>query len=184
MAKVLIPLAEGFEEIEAMAIMDVLSRAGIEITVAGLSSLEVKGANTGLSIKVPVLLDGVDAKDYDMIVLPGGLPGSEHLAKSKKVKELLREFDAKNKIVGAICAAPLALNEAGVLKENYTCYPSYEKNIKKEGYTDKQKVIIDDNVMTSRGPGTAICFALEIVKKLSGEQKYNQLKAGLLADYC
>ena len=184
MAKVLIPLAEGFEEIEAMAIMDVLSRAGIKITVAGLSSLEVKGANTGLSIKVPVLLDDVDAKDYDMIVLPGGMPGSEHLAKSKKVKELLKEFDAKNKIVGAICAAPLALNEAGVLKENYTCYPSYEKNIKKEGYTDKQKVVIDNNVMTSRGPGTAICFALEIVKKLAGEQKYNQLKAGLLADYC
>ena len=184
MAKVLVPLAEGFEEIEAISIIDVLKRAGIDVTVAGLTDKEVTGAYAKIPMITDILLKDVNIDEYDMMVLPGGLPGAEYLAKSDLVKELLRKMDDKNKMVGAICAAPWALNEAGVLKDKYTCYPSFEANIKDEGYTDAQKVVTDQNVMTSRGPGTAICFALEIVKKLAGEEIYNNLKSGLLADYC
>jgi len=91
----------------------------------------------------------------------------------------------EGKEIGAICAAPYALNKAGVLKDHYTCYPTVEEEIKKEGYmADSQMVVEDQNIMTSRGPATALCFALEIVKKLEGETKYNALKEGLLATYC
>ena len=94
-------------------------------------------------------------------------------------------MDAKGKQIAAICAAPFALNKAGVLKQNYTCYPSVEEQIREKGYQgDSSMVVEDDNVMTSRGPATAICFALEIVKKLKGEKTFNALKSGLLATYC
>jgi len=185
MAKVLVPLANGFEEIEAMSIIDVLSRAGIEVVVAGLKKREVEGSNTGLKVIAHTVLDEVDVSSLDMIVLPGGLPGSEHLAKSDKVKAIINELNAKNKPVGAICAAPWALKEAGVLEgKQHTNYPGFESHTGKEGYVADKKVVIDGNVVTSRGPGTAICFALEIVKMLVNDETYNQLKEGLLADFC
>ncbi len=185
MAKVLVPLADGFEEIEAMAIIDVLNRAGNEVTVAGLFGNEVEGANSGLKVKVPVLLKDVKVEDYDIMVLPGGLPGAEHLAKSELVQSYIKTLNEKGKMVGAICAAPWALKEAGVLEgKKHTNYPGFEEKTGVEGYVPDQKVVIDGNVVTSRGPGTAICFALELVKLLNGEETYKQLKEGLLADYC
>lgn len=185
MAKILVPLADGFEEIEAMAIVDVLKRAGNDVVVAGLFDNEVEGANTGLKILVHDLLKDVNIDDFDMIVLPGGLPGAEHLAKSELVQEYIKKMNEKGKLVGAICAAPWALKEAGVLEgKKHTNYPGFEEKTGKEGYIENQKVVIDGNVVTSRGPGTAICFALEIVRKLNGEDTYKQLKEGLLADYC
>lgn len=94
-------------------------------------------------------------------------------------------MDKKSKLIGAICAAPFALNSAGVLKNRYTCYPSIEEQIKKEGYMgDSAMVVEDENIMTSRGPATAICFALKIVKKLKGDEVYEMLRGGLLATYC
>ena len=185
MAKVLVPLANGFEEIEAMSIIDVLSRAGIEVVVAGLEKREVEGSNTGLKVIAHTVLDEVDVESLDMVVLPGGLPGSEYLAKSEKVKSIIKALSEKNKPVGAICAAPWALKEAGILEgKKHTNYPGFESHTGKDGYIADQKVVIDDNVVTSRGPGTAICFALEIVKMLQGEETYNQLREGLLADFC
>ncbi|BCD59973.1 MULTISPECIES: DJ-1 family glyoxalase III [unclassified Nitratiruptor] len=185
MANVLVPLADGFEEIEAMAIIDVLSRAGNNVTVAGLFDNEVEGANTGLKVLVHTLLKDVEIDEYDLMVLPGGLPGAEHLAKSELVQEMIRKMNEKGKYVGAICAAPWALKEAGVLEgKKHTNYPGFEEKTGEEGYVADQKVVIDGNVVTSRGPGTAICFGLELVRLLNGEETYKQLKAGLLADYC
>jgi len=185
MSKVLVPLADGFEEIEAMSIIDVLSRGGVDVVVAGLEKREVEGSNTGLKFIAHTVLDEVDVSSLDMVVLPGGLPGSEHLAKSQKVKEIIKELHDADKPVGAICAAPWALKEAGVLDgKKHTNYPGFESHTGVEGYISDQKVVIDDKVVTSRGPGTAICFALEIVKMLQGDETYAQLKEGLLADYC
>ncbi len=183
--KVLVPLAGEFEEIEAVSIIDVLRRAEIEVVVASLNAVMlVKGAN-GISIEADVEVRDVNADELDMIVLPGGWGGTHALADDKNVQNLLREMDAKGKNIGAICAAPFALNKAGVLKEKYTCYPSVEEEIKKEGYMgDKMMVVEDANVMTSRGPATAICFALAIVKKLKGQERYDAIKSGLLANYC
>lgn len=180
MAKVIIPLANGFEEIETMTLIDVLRRADIKVQTAGLDKKILKGAH-GVEIKADSLLESANSDDFDMIVLPGGLPGAEYLAKSEKVKSLLKEFDAKDKLIGAICAAPWALGEADVLKQSYTCYPSFEKTVAKDGYNPNKDVVIDKNILTSRGPATAMTFALAIVKELCGDKVYSEVKSGLLA---
>ncbi len=183
MATVCVPLAKGFEEIEAVSLIDVMRRGGIEVIVAGVNEELVTGAN-GITVKADTDIKNVVAEDLDMVVLPGGWEGTRNLAENPIVQELLKEMKAKEKIVGAICAAPFALKAAGVLSEHYTCYPSVEKEIGEEGYTDREKVVIDGNVMTSRGPGTALCFGLAIVRELVGEETYQSLREGLLADYC
>jgi len=185
MSRVLVPLACGFEEIEAVSIIDVLRRAEIEVLVTSLDENSlVKGAN-GITLKADFEMKDIDSNEIDMIVLPGGWDGTHALADDENVQRILKEMDAKGKNIGAICAAPFALNKAGVLKKNYTCYPSVEDDIKKDGYQgDNSMVVEDENVITSRGPATAICFALEIVRKLKGEDMYEMLKGGLLATYC
>ena len=185
MSKVLVPLAAGFEETEAVSIIDVLRRAEIEVLVASLNdNMLVKGANN-IVIQTDLHVKDVRADELDMVVLPGGWGGTHALAEDENIQRLLREMDAKGKNIGAICAAPFALNVAGVLKEKYTCYPSVEEQIRQEGYMgDKEMVVEDANVMTSRGPGTALCFGLAIARKLKGEETYKALKEGLLATYC
>jgi len=183
MAKVCIPLATGFEDIEAITLIDVIRRGGIEVVTAGVGREIIESAHN-VRVIADTTIDKVSADEFDLVVLPGGLPGATNLAKSEEVKNLLRAMDEKGKYVGAICAAPIALKEAGVLKDTYTAYPGWESNIRKEGYISDQKVVEDKNVLTSKGPATAICFGLEIVKKFAGIETYNQLKAGLLADFC
>lgn len=182
MSKIMIPLAKGFEEIEAVALIDVLRRAGIDVLVAGVGAAKVSGAHN-IEISTQCLVSEVQSDDLEMILLPGGWDGTKILAEDEDVQRLLREMDAKKKLIGAICAAPYALNKAGVLKHNYTCYPGVEKEIREEGYTE-DKIVTDDNVMTSRGPGTAICFALAIVERVQGRESAQSLKKGILADYC
>ena len=185
MAKVLVPLANGFEEIEAVSIIDVLRRAEIEVVVAALDSNKlVTGAN-GIKIEADTSIPNVDVESLDMVVLPGGWGGTHALADDENVQAILKQMDQKGKNIGAICAAPFALDKAGVLKEKFTCYPSVENDIQHEGYMgDASMVVEDQNVMTSRGPGTALCFGLSIVRKLKGEETYTMLKEGLLATYC
>jgi len=185
MPRVLVPIATGFEEIEAVSIIDVMRRAGIEVIMGALDDkLLVKGAN-GITVQTDRSIAGIIADELDMIVLPGGWDGTNALAKDAGVQSLLKEMDAKGKNIGAICAAPFALYTAGVLKEGYTCYPSVEEQIKVAGYQgDTSAVVQSGNIMTSRGPGTAICFGLAIVKKLVGDEAYKGLRGGLLAQYC
>ncbi|MDP3464440.1 MAG: DJ-1/PfpI family protein [Sulfuricurvum sp.] len=185
MPRVLVPIATGFEEIEAVSIVDVLRRGGIDVIMGALDeTLLVKGAN-GITVQCDRCMDGLTADDLDMIVLPGGMGGTKALAHDHGVQLLLKEMDAKGKNIGAICAAPYALYTAGVLKEGYTCYPSVEDEIKLAGYQgDKSAVVETANVMTSRGPATAICFGLAIVKKLVGDEAYERVRGGLLAEYC
>lgn len=185
MPKVILPIAEGFEEIEAITIVDVLRRAEITVSMVALeATMQVTGAN-GISVVCDDTISNYSADTIDMIILPGGWEGTNRLAEDAKVQQLLKDMDAKDKSIAAICAAPYALHTAGVLKQNFTCYPSAEEKIRLKGYQgDAQKVVEDANIMTSRGPGTSICFALAIVKKLKGETIYEGLRAGLLAEYC
>ncbi len=185
MSKVLVPLAKGFEEIEAVSIIDILRRAEINVMVASLNeTVLVQGAN-GIRIQTDFQVKDVSVNELDMIALPGGWDGTYALSDDENVQRLLKEMDAKGKNIAAICAAPYALNIAGVLKDKYTCYPSVEDEIKREGYQGDTAMVVEDaNIMTSRGPATAICFALEIVKKLKGEEIYNTVKSGVLATYC
>lgn len=183
MAKILVPLAKGFEEIEAISIIDVCRRAEIEVVVAGVNSTSVLGAN-GITVNADVLLEDIKNDTFNMIVLPGGVEGTNILAEDQTIQNMLKDQYSNNELVGAICAAPIALHKAGALNENYTCYPSCETSIRQEGYSTQNAVVKDGNVITSRGPGTAICFGLSIVKELVGDETYEALKAGLLADFC
>lgn len=179
MSKVIVLLTAGFEEIEAITVVDVLRRANIEVVLGALEALHVKGAH-GVQIIADALLSDIDTTTFDMVVLPGGLPGATNLAKDTRVIKLLQDFDAKGKAIAAICAAPLALKVAGVLKNHYTCYPSFENHIQHEGYTPKSDVVCDENITTSRGPSTAMNFALSLVETLCSIKVVQNLEKDLL----
>lgn len=185
MPKVLVPIATGFEEIEAVSVIDVLRRGGIEVVIGSLSeALMVKGAH-GIMIQADRPMAGLSADELDMIVLPGGWGNTKILASDEGVQTLLKAMDKQGKGIGAICAAPYALEAAGVLKNGYTCYPGIEDDLSTDGFVgDKHAVVESSNVMTSRGPATAICFGLAIVKKLIGHAAYEKVRDGLLAEYC
>ena len=140
---VLIPLANGFEEIEAVTIIDVLRRGGIEVIIGylGASNL-VLGAN-GITIQGDIQIKDVVINMLDMIVLPGGWSGTKTLATDETTQNILKLMDKKNKLIGAICAAPFALHSAGVLKHNYTCYPSVENEIRVEEQMSKVVILVD-----------------------------------------
>ena len=180
MPKMLVPLAEGFEEIEAITIIDVCRRGGIDVTVAGVTGMTIKGGQ-GIEVAADCLIDSVDINSYDMITLPGGLAGTLVLSKSENVQSILKQMKEQGKYIGAICAAPLALHTADVLNKDFTCYPSIENQIRLDGYHHDQSTIIDGTVMTSQGVGTAIDFALKIVRKLQGESLFKALKESILA---
>jgi len=179
MSKVLVPLATGFEEIETTTIIDLLRRAQIEVVSACLDRRRVIGAH-GVKILADKHINDIDYREFDMIVLPGGLPGATNLKNSSKVQELLGKFDNDNKFIGAICAAPIALDTAKILKRAYTCYPSIEEEIMTDGYIDSEDVVSDQNIITSKGPATAFSFALDLITKLAGEEKALEVKQGLL----
>ena len=181
MKRVAVIFANGFEEIEALSVVDILRRADIDALCVGLDRALVVGAH-GVSVKVDLLLSELREIELDAIVLPGGLPGAQNLADSKELGEILRRFDDNGKLICAICAAPMALAKAGVLKDAFTCYPGFETNVRadKNGYISDKNVICDHNIMTSRGPATAMEFALEIVKELNGTSSYESVRDGLL----
>jgi 4-methyl-5(b-hydroxyethyl)-thiazole monophosphate biosynthesis len=183
MSKVLVPLAKGVEELEAVALIDVMRRGGIEVTTVSLVEERlVEGAN-GITLQTDNVLANVNSDGFDMLVLPGGWDGTYALADSQEIIALVQSFK-ESKIVGAMCAAPFVLKKAGVLGENYTCYPGAVEEINHPGYTDAQKVITDGNVMTSQGPGTAACFGLAIVERLMGKAPMQAVKDGMLLGYC
>ena len=181
MPKVLIPLADGFEEIEALTVTDVLRRVGIDVVLAGLRTGHVVSARK-VSVIPDDIIDTLKSDDFDMIVLPGGQPGTTNLNADARVKRLLKEFDNAGKPIGAICAATTVLSEAGLIKDKrVTSYPSYSDKLGDAQYEDKA-VVIDGNIITSQGPGTAIAFALAIVSRLSGNHSAAEVAKAMLVD--
>lgn len=182
MAKVVIAIANGFEEIEAVSIIDVLRRAQIAVTIAAVETKQLIGTHN-IKIEADCMINEIDSKDFDMVILPGGLPNAFTLADSHEVQKLVKELKNADKYVTAICAAPYALHKADVLNENFTCYPSFEQKIRTNGYHENKNVVLDGKVITSRGPATAMEFALELVKVLKGEESFTNLKNELLANF-
>jgi len=169
MAKVLVPLAQGCEELEAVTIIDLLRRAGIEVVTAGLSGGAVT-CSRGVVIMPDHVLDAVLEDDFDMIILPGGQPGADNLDADPRIQQKIRQMAVGGKYVAAICAAPKVLASAGVLQgKQATSYPGVidAMDLPDTDYLD-QAVVIDDKVVTSRGPGTAMDFALTLIDKLAG----------------
>jgi len=183
MTTILIPLATGFEEIEAVTLIDILRRADIKVITTSLHDLEVTGANN-ITIKADRYIQTMTSDEIDMILLPGGWGGTNILAEDNCVQDLIQEMKKNDKIIGAICAAPFALDKAGVLKGKFTCYPSVQDEISNKNYIDNLKVVEDNNIITSQGPATAMCMGLYLVKKFAGIDTYNKIKSGLLADFC
>ena len=170
MKRVLVPLAEGFEEVEAVTVVDLLRRANLDVRTAALAGRRVTGSH-GITLEADLELDGVRAADYDMIVLPGGMPGADHLKKDARVVGLLREFASTGRYAAAICAAPGVLAHAGLLDgREATSYPGFLGQDSAAGIRlSDAPVVIDGKVVTSRGPGTAIDFALALIALLEGQ---------------
>jgi len=256
--KIAVILADGFEEIEAITLIDILRRADANVKIVGLSAKNIRGAHgikieadeifddvfsrenidenidacakplnpardlnqdtkeqileanspkstSGCSVKQTPNLDENLIDDFDAIFLPGGLPGAKFLAQSKKLGVVLRKFSAQGKKIGAICAAPWALASAGVLRGEFVCYPGFEKqvlsandefmhiqngeknsqicaeNLQNElKFCGDKNVVINGNIFTSKGPATAMEFALILVREICGERKYSEIKSDLL----
>jgi len=181
MKKICIPLANGFEEVEAVTIIDICRRAEIEVTIAGVEGLNISGSHN-IKVTADIEIQNINPNEFDMIVLPGGLPGAETLANNPIVQKILKEQKSKNGLIGAICAAPYALHKAGVLDGEYTCYPSWENKINLDNYQSDENIVTDGNIITSKGVGTSLCFALELVKILKGPKVYRDISNAVLAD--
>eukprot|EP01057_Protomagalhaensia_wolfi_P002328 Protomagalhaensia_wolfi_Nauph_80__2327@NODE_2525_length_1067_cov_802_155642_g1978_i0_p1_GENE_NODE_2525_length_1067_cov_802_155642_g1978_i0NODE_2525_length_1067_cov_802_155642_g1978_i0_p1_ORF_typecomplete_len202_score50_29DJ1_PfpI/PF01965_24/2_1e31ThiJ_like/PF17124_5/0_99ThiJ_like/PF17124_5/0_075Catalase_C/PF18011_1/0_061B12binding/PF02310_19/0_052_NODE_2525_length_1067_cov_802_155642_g1978_i0303908 len=188
--------ADGFEEIEAVTPCDVLARAGFEVTVVGVTGSEVKGAHKGVKLHADITIDQAKTKVYDVLVvssycvtteplqLPGGMPGSKHLAESADVVEMAKKQKAEGRWVAAICASPaMTLHQKGVMdaSQKGVCYTAMGKDMG-GNYLSDEKITthVDNKIITSRGPGTAMEFALTIVKLVAGESKAKEVAGALL----
>lgn len=180
MANVLVPLAQGCEELEAVTIIDLLRRAGINVITVGLDEQPVR-ASRGTVLIPDTNLDAVMQHEFEMIVLPGGLPGADNLNSDPRIHRLLKQMTAANKYTAAICAAPKVLATAGLLNGKHaTSYPGSIDGIETVDMTyEQQAVVIDGKLITSRGPGTAMDFALTLIEQLAGKDKRDEVEAPL-----
>lgn len=180
----LVPIAEGCEEIELVTIVDVLRRAGVEVTVASANrdqKLQIT-ASRGVKITADMMLDDCAQNHYDLIAVPGGLPGAEHLAEHPVLDLMLRDQAAQGKLFAAICAAPaLVLAPKGLLLDKIaTCYPNFQQALEAKEVDSAARVVVDGNCITSQGPGTALDFALELVEQLCGLVKREEVGAPMV----
>ncbi|MCG7871527.1 MAG: DJ-1/PfpI family protein [Candidatus Thiodiazotropha lotti] len=180
MARVLVPLAQGCEELEAVTITDLLTRAGVTVVTAGLDENPVK-ASRGVTLLPDTTLDDVNADEFDMVVLPGGLPGADYLDADPRIHAILKQLHQQGKYTAAICAAPKVLAGAGLLDgRQATSYPGVLDGMNLPQVDVKSDAVIsDEKVITSRGPGTAMDFALELIEKLQGREMRNEVEQGL-----
>jgi 4-methyl-5(b-hydroxyethyl)-thiazole monophosphate biosynthesis len=178
--KVLVPLADGTEEIEAMTLIDVLRRAGAEVTVAGVASREITAAH-GVGLLADKLIAECTDEIFDMIALPGGMPGSENLRKSKPLADLLVKQQKEDRWYAAICAAPaVVLAPLGLLVNRHaTCFPGFTDRLQGATASD-DRVVVDGRCITSKGPGSAMEFAVTLVSVLFGKAKADEVAAALL----
>jgi len=181
--RVLVPLAAGFEELEAVTVIDLLRRAQIEVVTAGLEEGPVR-ASRGTVVVPDMVLDAVMGQEFDMIVLPGGQPGANHLDADERVHELLRRHHAQDRFAAAICAAPKVLANAGLLDgRSATSYPGA---VTMQDFPQVKvidvPVVVDGKVITSRGPGTAMDFALQLIELLVDKARRDEVEAALVRE--
>ncbi len=182
MKKVFIFFAEGFEEIEAITPVDVLRRAGIEVITVSVTGKHVVTGSHNIKITTDTLIGIIKDEQADMLILPGGMPGALNLNSNETLKEMIRKHSDKGKQVGAICAAPLVLGEMGLLEnKTATCYPGFEDRLKGAEVTTNP-VETAGNIVTGKGVGAAMKFALEIVAQLKDEKTADELAARMVVE--
>ncbi|CAM2067795.1 DJ-1/PfpI family protein [Sulfidibacter corallicola] len=178
MSQVLVPLADGFEEIEAISVIDLLRRSQIEVTVAGVSGRSAMGAHQ-IAVQTDATLDEVVERPFDMVVLPGGMPGAQTLRENGQLAHKIKAMNDEGKWIAAICAAPMALAAAGVLVgRRATSYPGFLDEFEDVRQTGAP-VERDDRIITARGPGAAMDFALTLIEVLAGKETRDTIEAGL-----
>ncbi len=181
MGKILIPLAPGFEEIEAVTNIDVLRRAGLDVLTAGLGSKEIMGDH-GIKIEADTEISEVSSDHLSAVVLPGGMPGAANLRDNAHLLKIIKEVYAADKLCAAICAAPMVLEAAGILEgKNATSYPGFDKEMPSCNYQE-ERVVIDENIITGRGPGVAMEFAMAVVEHLLDAKERAQLEEAMLVN--
>jgi len=180
MGTVYVFLAEGFEEIEALSVVDILRRAGINTKTISITGNNVVSGAHGIPVVADKNFDEESFAKAEMLVLPGGMPGASGLDAHKGLRELILNFDKANKPLAAICAAPLVYGNLGLLKgKQVTCYPGFEKFL--EGAVLTNKAVVKDGLfITANGPGAALSFALEIVNHFLGKEKVDELVKGMM----
>ncbi len=178
--KAYVLLAEGFEEIEAITPIDVLRRAGIDVITLSISREKSVIGAQNIEVVADDILENHLNEVPDIIITPGGLPGSEHLKNSELVQMIIKRQHSENKYIASICASPIALERAGVIKDKtFTCYPGFETQINSGTYSGNS-VEIDGNIITAKGPGVAMDFSLKIVETLIGKEISEQLRTGMI----
>lgn len=180
--KVIIILADGFEEIEAVTVIDILRRGDIDVSIAGLGAKIIRGSH-GIGITVDKIF-GEIKDDFDGCILPGGMPGAVNLSNSKEVNEFIKKMNSKGKLIAAICAAPaIVLGASGVLdNKTATCYPGMQDKFSRSTTYKNTAVVIDGNIITSQGPATAFEFAFKIMEQLAGSNVMQEVRTHTLAD--
>ncbi|MZH03627.1 MAG: DJ-1/PfpI family protein, partial [Nitrospinae bacterium] len=170
MKTVVVPIAPGFEEIETITVVDILRRAGARVSLAGTEEGPLKGSR-GIHVMPDESLDNILDKEFDLIVLPGGQPGTDNLRNDARVSQLLKKMDGLRKSIAAICAAPLILMDAEILgNHTITSHPSVKSDLKDIAYKDN-RVVVDGHIITSKSPGTAMEFSLKLVEILFGHER-------------
>jgi 4-methyl-5(b-hydroxyethyl)-thiazole monophosphate biosynthesis len=184
MKQVIVPLAQGFEEIETVTVVDILRRAGVSVTIAGVGAGAPPAAiegRSGISVVPDRPIAEIQASEFDMLVLPGGLKGTQALQQDPHVTRLLRAFRDADRYIAAICAAPAVLAAHGMIAgRRLTSHPSVKDQLAGAIY-DEGRVVVDGRLVTSRGPGTAMEFAMALVEILEGKQKVDEVNQGVLA---
>jgi len=179
--KVLIPIANGSEELEAVTIVDCLRRAGADVVVASVTSSKTVTASRAVLLTADVLITEVSGQQYDLIVLPGGMPGADNLRDSEILIQMLQQQAESGRFYAAICASPaVVLSHHNLLKgKNATCYPSMLTNLPD---AVDEKVVVDGNCITSQGPGTAIAFSLKLIELLYSKETSDEVARAMLVD--
>ena len=178
MKKVLVTLAPGFEEIETITVVDILRRAGARVTIASTVPGIIEGSRS-IKIAPDDMLETIMDKEFDLIFLPGGQPGTENLKNDLRVVKLLQKMQDQEKYISAICAAPTILQKAGIVKNrSITCHPSFKTQF--DTYVD-DRVVIDGKLVTSQSPGTAMELALKLVEILFGVGRMKKVNSGVIA---
>ena len=178
--KVVMPIAQGFEEIEAVTVIDILRRAGVDVVVAGVSPGPIIGRN-GIRLVPDCSINDVKSEDLDMVILPGGAEGTERMLNDAATRRLINDVVRQEKYLGAICAAPTILSSMGLLKgKRATSHPSVEQKMADVEYRN-DRVVVDGRIVTSRSPGTAMEFAMALVEILVGKEKVEEVNRGVLA---
>jgi len=180
MKRAVMLFAEGYETVEALMVVDVLRRGGVEVTMASINEDDFVRSSHGVNVEMDAVLGEIDVLDYDAIILPGGMPGTLNLGESEAVKKALLRMNEAGKIVSAICAAPGVLGKYGLLEGKKACsFPEHEVNLKGAEVL-RDPVVTDGNIVTSRGLGTALEFGLRLLELLESVEKADQIRKAIV----